>query len=293
MIKSADKGSMATVITAIQKLIAKIKAQLKEEVAFRDSCIDELDDIDADMRVVKSVSRGKKEAEAGELAESIAALGAALEALQKSTQEMQADLQDAGKQREEENKAFTQEKQEHDATQAILMKAIKRMHQVYGTTKTYEQEKLVGEELVQEGQPGADTVQFSATADTPGSAPVISLLEDVMKDSEKDEAAAEQEEADSQSAYEDFVRKTTNMIKANEKQTAQKTERKAGEEVSLQDATAAIKSLGDSLFDLTEQNKDVHAKCDFVLQNFTKRQASMTSEIEAAQTAIQYLQGMA
>lgn len=114
-----------------------------------------------------------------------------------------------------------------------------------------------------------------------------------MKDSEKDEAAAEQEEADSQSAYEDFVRKTTNMITANEKQTAQKTERKAGEEVSLQDATAAIKSLGDSLFDLTEQNKDVHAKCDFVLQNFTKRQASMTSEIEAAQTAIQYLQGMA
>ena len=51
MIKSADKGSMAKVITAIQKLIAKIKAQLKEEVAFRDSCIDELDDIDGEMRV--------------------------------------------------------------------------------------------------------------------------------------------------------------------------------------------------------------------------------------------------
>ncbi|CAD7940880.1 unnamed protein product [Amoebophrya sp. A120] len=307
MIKAADKGSMGKVIEAIKKLITKIKAELKEEVAFRDSCVSDLDDIDADMRV-KTASRQKKETEAGELEQSIEALTAALEALAASTAEMQKDLQDAGKQREEENKAFVQEKSEHDATQAILMKAIKRMHQVYGTTQTYEQEALVKEELVQ--QPGADTVQFSATADTPGSAPVafakggkteqnaggnkvITMLEDVMKDSEKDEAAAEQEEADSQSAYDDFVRKTTNMLKTNEKQTAQKTERKAGEEVALQDTTAAIKSLGQAMFDLTEENKDVHAKCDFVLQNFTKRQASMTSEIEAAQTAIQYLQGMA
>jgi len=307
MIKAADKSSMAKVIEAIQKLIEKLKAEQKEEVVFRDQCVADLDDVDAEMRV-KTASRKKKETEAGELEASIAALAEALEALKKSTAEMEADMQDAGKQREEENKAFVQEKSEHEATQAILMKAIKRMHATYGTTKEYEQEAIVNAELVQ--QPGADTVQFSATADTPGSAPVaftkggateqnaggnkvISLLEGVMEDSKKDEAAAVQEETDAQTAYEDFVRKTTNLITANNKDEAQKTERKAGEELSLEDAKSTIKSLGDALFDLTEQNKDVHAKCDFVLNNFSKRQSARTAEMEAAATAIQYLQGMA
>ncbi|CAD7956887.1 unnamed protein product [Amoebophrya sp. A25] len=308
MIKAADKSSMGRVIEAIKKLIAKLNAEQKEEVVFRDTCVADVDDIDAEMRV-KTASRAKKESEAGELEASVEALTAALDSLKKSTEEMQADIQGASEQRAEENKAFVQEKQEHDATQAILMKAIKRMHQVYGTTKQYEQEGIVaGEAMVQ--QPGADVVQFSSTADTPGSAPVaftkgsateqnaggkkvIKLLEDVIADSEKDEAAAEQEEADSQSAYDDFVRKTTNMITANKKDAAQKTERKAAEEIALGDAKSTVKSLGDALFDLTEQNKDVHAKCDFVLVNFTKRQASRTAEVEAAQTAIQYLQGMA
>ena len=77
---------------------------------------------------MKTASRKKKETEAGELEASIAALAEALEALKKSTAEMEADMQEAGKQREEENKAFVQEKSEHEATQAILMKAIKRMH---------------------------------------------------------------------------------------------------------------------------------------------------------------------
>merc|ERR1719174_3270039 len=119
----------------------------------------------------------------------------------------------ASETREAENADFQMTVSDHRVMSMILTKAIDRMKQVYA--------------LLQSRQPGAPHIQTSGTHTDPGNGPakfkkyeknagggkVVAMLEEVLADTKKTEDQAMASEADSQSAYENFMKDSNKSIK--------------------------------------------------------------------------------
>merc|ERR1719453_3045215 len=124
--------------------------------------------------------------------------------------EMMKQMKRASEVREAENADFQTTVSDHRVMSMILTKAIDRMKQVYA--------------LLQQQKPGAPHIQTSATKTDPGNGPakfadnaeknanggrVVNMLEEILADTRKTEDQAMASEADSQSAYENFMRTPT------------------------------------------------------------------------------------
>merc|ERR550537_2084542 len=150
--------------------------------------------------------------------------------------------------------------------------------------------------LMQERAPGAPHTQTSATHTDPGNGPakfannaeknanggrVVAMLEEVLADTRKTEDQAMASEADSQSAYENFMKDSNKMLT----KTAQAISNMSGARASAKEELTMAKSdLGltvDELAGLHTTNADLHANCDYVLKNFDARQAARAAEMDA------------
>jgi hypothetical protein len=298
LIKSAQsQGSKAGVfdgvLKAIDELIGELKAEQVQEVADRDNCIEtenslkrQVDDTRFHLQSARETSE--------ELAAKIAALAKEIEAKQTLVAEINADVAEATSIREAEAKEFATASADHKETQVILQKAIERMGQVYKS-------------LLE--QPGADVVEFGATADTPGSAPaafkksggtvqndggnkVVTLLTKVLGESKAESTKSEQAESDAIAQYNEFMRISTRDKKAAEEAIAAKTERSVNAVAAKKDADSDADSLTKTLTGLVEETLDTQKNCAFLMKNFTVRQQKRVDEIESLATAKQYLKGM-
>lgn len=90
----------------------------------------------------------------------------------------------------------------------------------------------------------------------------------------------------------DFMHQTAKSLSKTHNAADQKTETGAATQKSKLAADASVKKLGAGLFQLTEEHGDIHDRCDYLLNNFDKRQASRTSEMEALAEAKHILSGM-
>jgi len=228
-------------------------------------------------------------------------MAAKIEQLQKDIDYHTADVVEIERQvaqateiREQGAKDFAVVHADQTETQAILQKAIDRMSQVYKS-------------LMQ--APGADAIEFGATADTPGSAPaaftksgateqneggnkVVGLLTKILNESKAELAKAEQAENDAIAQYEEFMRISTRDKKAEEEAIATKTERRVNAEATKLNADQDADALTKQLTELVEGVLKTQKSCSFLLKNFTERQAKRTDEIASLATAKQFLQGM-
>lgn len=297
---STNNDAMKKVQAAIDQLVAEMKEQQKQEVKDRDLCLKQLDDVDADMRV-KTAEKEKKTAESEELAALVSQLSDEVTGLASNIADMEKSVQEATEDRKEEHAEYLVVVKDHQETQAILQKAIDRMNEKYSNMKV---KYAFAEQPV-----GAEFSPIDSTATTPGSGPVkftnsgktgmnkggnqvIELLKKIQKDSADTEAAATQSEKDAEANYEDFMHQTAKALEKTNNAKDQKTEIGSESQKSKLAADSSIKKLGEGLFQLTEEHGTVHERCDFLLNNFDKRQSARVSEMEALAEAKHILSGM-
>merc|ERR1719386_482351 len=125
----------------------------------------------------------------------------------------------ANKNREAENKEFSETVNDQRATQAILEKAVARLQQFYDK-KALLQEQAPGEALAP--PPAQKTYGKNA-----GGGGAVAMIMDVMKESKDLETKAIAAETDAQAAYEGFVKDSNKLINANREATASKSRAKA------------------------------------------------------------------
>merc|ERR1719502_1985154 len=117
------------------------------------------------------------------------------------------------------------------------------------------------------------------------------MLEEILADTKKTEVQALVSEADSQSAYENFMKDSNKMLT----KTAQAISNMSGARASAKaELTMAKSDLGltvDELAGLHNTNADLHANCDYVLKNFDARQAARAAEMDALNEAKNILSG--
>merc|ERR1719420_2280202 len=167
----------------------------------------------------------------------------------------------------------------------ILTKALDRMKQVYA--------------MIQQKAPGAPHIQTSATHTDPGNGPAkfkkydqnagggkaVAMLEEVLADTRKTEDQAMASEADSQSAYENFMKDSNKFISKTSQAISDMTGARATAKEELSMAKTEFSQTMTELEGLDQTNADLHKSCDFVLKNFDARQAARAAEMDALREA--------
>merc|ERR1719450_1488706 len=239
---SAQLDAFTEVKALIDKMVAELTTQQKDEVDKRDWCIEELNTNKRDTAAAYD-KKDKLQAQIADLTKTIEKLSKDIDASKKAVAEMMEQMKRASETREAENADFQTTVSDHRVMSMILTKALDRMKQVYA--------------LLQQQKPGAPHIQTSATHTDPGNGPakfkkmeknagggrVVAMLEEVLADTRKTEDQAMASEADAQSAYENFMKDSNKSITKTTQSISDMTGARAAakEELSMTGARAAAK----------------------------------------------------
>merc|ERR1719305_1659143 len=264
---SAQLDAFTEVKELIDKMVAELTKQQADEVAHRDFCIEELNSNKRSTAAAYD-KKDSLEAEQAALTKSIEKLTKDIDASKAAVKEMMNQMKRASETREAENADFQTTVSDHRVMSMILNKALDRMKQVYA--------------LLQQQKPGAPHTQTSATRTDPGNGPakfkkmeknagggrVVAMLEEVLADTKKTEDQAMASEADSQSAYENFMKDSNKFILKTSQAISDMTGARATAKEELSMAKTDFSQTMTELEGLDQTNADLHKSCDYVLKNF-------------------------
>merc|ERR550537_127926 len=267
---------------AIDEMVTALKKEMADEVKHKDFCTKELAENEEQQAVAQDGL--------ADLASQISGLEATIDTLTKELKsatsrvaDMKTQSQRAGEDREAENAEFQATVADQRAVQQILQRAFDRMKQFYG------------EQFVQVPEPGAAAPPppegFKTYAKNKKGGGVMGLLQSILDEAKAMEMEALRDEADSQAAYEAFIKDSNDSITTLNKEITDKSSRKATASAELVAAkNDQAKTLGDAET-LHKKERTLHSSCDFVLNNFDARQAARGAEIEALGEAKAILSG--
>merc|ERR1719172_58167 len=259
---SAQLDAFTEIKALIDKMVSELSTQQKDEVAFRDWCISELNTNERDTTHAYD-KKASLEAKIADLTKNIEKLTKDIDASKAAVKEMMNQMKRASETREAENADFQTTVSDHRVMSMILTKALDRMKQVYAL-------------LQQQGlKPGAPHIQTSGTHTDPGNGPakfkkygqnaggdkVVAMLEDVMADSKKMENDAAAGEQDAQAAYEMFMKDSNKSIKSMLRANVNMSEEKAKAEEALSRDETDFKATMKTLESLSDELGDLHQTC--------------------------------
>jgi len=273
----------------MDKMIAELKVQQKEEVEKKDYCTKNLDVTEDDISE-KTHFKEDLEGKHMGLENTIESLKMDVDALKKEIADMQIALKRAGEDRKAENLVFQQSVADQRGTITVLAKAKDRLMMFYNAS------------LVQESNQEPNATEPGAAVQAPppkpadyqksgGGGGVIQLLEKIMQDASREEAALLKNEQSSQAAYEELTKDSNSAIASYQNAVIEKTQLLEQSAAEKSETEAALLSNDEELAHLTDTLKAYHLDCDWILKYFDTRQQARTEEIEAVQEAKAILSG--
>merc|ERR1719163_2365483 len=222
-----------------------------------------------------------------DLTNTVSTLENELKNLEDSVAEMRLQMKRAGEDRELENKSFQETVADQRATQKLLGNALNILKGFYGAA-------LVQKTVVIAKQPAPGPPPgFKSYENNKNSGGVMGMIQNIITEAKAMEAEAIRGEADSQKAYEDFVKDTNNAVDAANVEMTNTAEAKAKAEGENTEAKLAMDAINAELKELSDEDFRLHSECDFVLKNFDVRQSSRDDEIEALKDSVGILSGAA
>merc|ERR1719422_1433410 len=272
---------------AMDKMLAELAKQQKEEYAKWESCKSNIDETEDSIKVGEQVKEDLDEKHKF-LVGSIETLNHEIKALQQEEGEMEVSLKEAGEQRKEQNQVFQTSVVDQRATTNILNKALTRL-------KAFYTPELLQAADHPDNTPGRAVAppppKGRAYSKSAGAGGVIQLLMMVIKNSETEEKQLELDEQRSQQLYSEFVSSTTAAIEADRAAIEEKSVRRA-KLMSVKSDTEAEQLANDGeLTRLGDLLKAHHLECDYILKYFDVRQQARAEEIDAITDAKAVLSG--
>jgi len=288
------------VIKLIDEMVVNLKAEQKDDDTKKEYCSTELD---------KSEDTGKQlengievsETAIEELKGAIATWTEEIAALKAGIAALDASVAEATKIRKEENADFKTLMSSNKAAKEIMLWAKNRLNKFYNP-KLYKPESLA--------QAAPQLVQVSAHRNDDGVAPppppatfgayvkkgqetggVISMLDMLIGELDKEMTEAETSEKDAQADYETLMADAAAKRAADTKAVVEKSAAKAKGEESLQAEEENKKDLTTQLMETKQVIMNLHSECDWLLQYFDVRKEARTEEIEALGKAKAVLNG--
>jgi len=298
-IKLGSKG-MEGVIKMIDDMVVLLGKDQADDDKQRGFCQDELEKA-ADEQKAAQDKKAQVEATIEESTDAIATLGDEIATLQQDIKDLDKAVAQATEQRKAEHADFSEAQQLSEAAIQLLGKAKNRMNKLYNPTmyKAPPKTEMSAEDKIMQAgsfvqirtHDEEDEESFGEYKKSEKSAGVIGLIDMMAKDLENDMKDSEYEEKTSQDDYGKLMADSQQTRVANSKGITAKSGAKATLEGKLEDHQATSTATSQDLSLIATTLQDLHAACDFLLQNYDLRKEARTNEIESLKNAKAILSG--
>jgi len=302
-LKSKGRGGFDDVVKMIDDMVVLLGKQQAEDAKQKTYCEDEFEKA-ADEEAASKTKLAQTDAALSEqsdtigtLMEEIAALTTGIEALDKS-------VADATEQRKEEHALYVEQMQMNEAALGLVKKAQQRMQKFYNPTlykappkteSTMEEKIITAGTFVQlkaqVALPPAPEMPSGLLQKNAKSAGVIGMMDTIIKDLEDDMKDMEYEEKTAGKDYAELMADSQATRAGDSKALTGKQSSKAEVEAQLMATKEVRSATATDLKQVAAVISDLHAACDFIMQNFDLRKEARTNEIEGLKNAKAVLSG--
>jgi len=288
------KIGFGEVIKMIDDLVAELKKEQQDDDNKKVYC-DEQFDLSDDKKKVLEKEIADLETAITESEEGIVSTKEQIDALEDGIRALDKSVAEATEQRKEENEDYTALMAADAAAKELIGFAKNRLNKFYNP-KLYKPPPAV-EAFVAISVHGSDAPPPPPAAveaygkKTQESNGIISMMDSLIKDLDKEMTEAEVTEKDAQGDYKTFMQDSATKRAEDSKTLTDKQGALANLETSLgeqkADKTSGEKSLGATL----EYIASLHAECDWLVKYFDMRKEARSTEIDALGNAKAVLSG--
>merc|ERR1719352_1430060 len=292
------KVDFSKVFKMIDEMIVILKQEQVDDDAKQEYCNMQLD---TTKDKAKGLTKNIKDLEVDldEKTNAIGTLKEDLKTLNAGIAELDRLVADATRQRKEENEEFTQVISNDMAAKELLAFAKNRLQKFYNPklykpAKKAETEDLEFLQIVSHGkkqEPGPPPALGSYEKKSESSSGVMQMIDLLVRDLEKEMAEAEKQEEMAQKAYEELMGDSAEKRAKDVKSVQVKESAKADSEELKTGAEGDMKGKKQEFMAVETYISQLHAECDWLLQNFDLRKSARAEEMDALKQAKAVLAG--
>merc|ERR1719231_1514675 len=287
----------------IYDMVVLLGKQQKEDEKQKAYCEDEFEKA-ADEEAASKTKLAQTDATLAELTDKIGTLMEEISGLTASIAALDKDVADATEQRKEEHATYVAQMQMNEAAMGLVDKAKNRMQKFYNPTlykappkteATMEEKIITAGTLAQirmhVAPPPAPEMPSGPVQKNAKSAGVIGMMDTIIKDLGNDMKDMEYEEKTAQKDYAELMAESQTTRAGDSKALTGKTSTKAEVENELMMTKEIRSATATDLKQIATVIQDLHAACDFIMENFDLRKEARTNEIEGLKNAKAVLSG--
>merc|ERR1719299_157070 len=296
-------GAFEEVKKMIDDMVVLLGKQQKEDEKQKAYCEDEFEKA-ADEEAATKTKLAQTDATLAELTDKIGTLMEEISGLEASIAALDKEVADATEQRKEEHASYVEQMQMNEAAMGLVEKAKNRMQKFYNPTlykappKT---ENTMEEKIIEAGTfaqirmhvapPPAPEMPSGPVQKSGKSAGVIGMMDTIINDLGSDMKDMEYEEKTAQKDYAELMADSQATRAGDTKALTGKKSTKATTETELMTTKEIRSATATDLKQVGTVIADLHAACDFIMQNFDLRKEARTNEIEGLKNAKAVLSG--
>merc|ERR1719463_26713 len=284
-LKMKSASGFDDVVKMIDDMVVLLGKQQKEDEKQKAYCEGEFEKA-ADEEAASKTKLAQTDAKLAELTDSIGTLMEEISGLEASISALDKSVADATEQRKEEHAAYVEQMQMNEAAMGLVEKAKNRMQKFYNPTlykappKT---EATMEEKIITAGTfaqvrmhdnvapPPAPEMPSGPVQKNAKSAGVIGMMDTIISDLGSDMKDMEYEEKTAQKDYAELMADSQETRAGDTKALTGKTTTKAETEDMLMTAKETRSATATDLKQIATVIADLHAACDFIMQNFDLR----------------------
>merc|ERR1719316_1769189 len=302
-LKLKSAGGFDEVIKMIDDMVVLLGKQQKDDDTSKAFCEDEFEKA-ADEEAAAKTKLASEDAALAEATDAIGVLMEEISGLTASIAALDKAVADATEQRKEEHADYVAMMQMNSAAMALVEKAKNRMQKFYNPTlykAPPKKEMSMEDKIMQAGSfvqvrshvaPPPPPETFSGEVKKSGkSAGVIGMMDGIIKDLGNDMKNAEYEEKTAQKDYAELMADSQETRAGDTKALTGKQSSKAEVEGKLMTSKETRAATAQDLKLVATTIQDLHASCDFILQNYDLRKEARTNEVESLKNAKAVLAG--
>jgi len=306
-LKLKSKGGMDEVIKMIDDMVVLLGKQQTEDDHSVEFCKAEFDKAEDEEKAAKT-KLDQLSAALTEQTDAISSLMEEISVLTKSIQELDYAVAQATEQRKEEHAEYIEAVQMNEAAIGLVGKAKAKLEKFYKASFV----QTTAKAAVQEAQPfsfvqikshsmksDSDAlfdvapapealVQYKNNNKAPG---VMGMMDDIVHDLESDVKDLEYEEKTAAKDYGELMADSQETRAGNSKAIVDKTATKAETEGKLMETKEALSGAAEDVKLSAATISDLHASCDFIMQNYDMRKEARANEVDSLKNAKAVLSG--
>lgn len=294
------KVDFSKIIKMIDDMVVLLKQEAEDDIASREDCNTDFNQSEADKKEVEHAITGLS----AEIEDAAAVIDTQVTAINKAVKDIadaKSAMAGATKQRQNENAEFVVAVDLNKQAVELIGKAKEKLNAYYNPdlvakeqrTETTEEAAARVANSFEQLPEGAPEMWDAGKRENKGqkSGSVLSLMDMLANDLNKDTQAMEHAEQTAQRDYEKLSIDLATQVAESSKGKNEAQQTKADTEVEKQTLESTLDMKNEEQADIVKTIADLHAKCDFILSAFEERKASRENEVAGLQKAKAVLSG--